>query len=263
MTQLDSILEQLVQDGSWRPEWQEVVARAGVARGGRVFRGVARRGRVFRKKRLIVALAVAAAVLIPLTAVASVNDWWFFRLPDAETPTSAPVVVKTGVWDGHPWQLVAFPSTTDGLCVSMVPGSSPSASSFGAAMGCGPFAGVSRTVQSKASPDMSITFLSGSPGKVLPGYILGPVIEQATTVEIKFGDGTTIRTPTFAGPPPLEHVRFYAVQLHGAALVPTLRAPTRGEPLEWVAGLDGRGRVVACLDPATATDGISPLSACR
>lgn len=250
MTQSHSILEQLVHEGTWRPDWQDVLVRAAVAR----------RRRVMTVRRLIVAVAVAAAVLIPLTAVAAVNDWWFFRMPHSEVPTSAPVVVKTGVWGGHPWQIVAFPSTSDGLCVSMVPGTSASANSFGAAMNCGPFAGVPRTAQNNKSPDMTITFLSGGPTPVLPGYITGPVIEQATVVEIRLGDGRTITTPTFAGPPPLEHIRFYAVQLPGPAQVAPLH---RGAPLAWVAGLDASSRVVACLDPATATAGISPLSACR
>ena len=31
-------------------------------------------------------------------------------------PTSAPQVVKEGEWDGQPWQLIAYPSATHGLC---------------------------------------------------------------------------------------------------------------------------------------------------
>ncbi len=246
-----------------RADWADVVRRAhtlpGARRDGRLGHmfparvGVPRRRRRgLTRRRLIIAVAVAVAVLIPLTAVASVSDWWLFRIPQSQVPTSAPVIVKSGVWDGRAWRLVAFPSTTDGLCLSIVPGTSSSANSFGAAMNCGPFAGVPRTGQTNASPDMTITYLSGGPTTALPAYITGPVIEQATTVEIRLVDGTTIKTPTFAGPPPLDHTRFYAVQIHGS-----------GTPLTWVAGLDASGRIVACLDPSTATDGISPLSACR
>lgn len=253
MTQPESVLEQLVVDATWRPDWQGVLARAGAAPSRRLL----------TRRHMIVAVAVAAAVIIPLAALAAANDWWFFRTPGSPTPTSAPVVVKTGVWDGHPWQLVAYPSETDGLCVSMIPGTGNN-SSYGAAMGCATLKGVPRTAQTKpAAQDMTITYLSGSPTSALPAYIVGPVVEDATTVAIRLSDGTTIRTPTFAGPSPLEHVRFYAVQLAGGHLrSPTTTPPFHAAPLQWIAGLDQSGHVVACLAPATATNGTSPLSAC-
>lgn len=186
MTEPESALEQLVDDVAWRPDWPGVLARAGVVR----------RPRLLTRRRVIVAIAVAAAVIIPLAAVAAANDWWFFRTPGSPTPTSAPVVVKTGVWGGHPWQLVAYPSETDGLCVSMVPGAG-NGSSYGAALGCGPIEGVARTTQTKpGAPDTAISYLSGGPTAVLPAYIVGPVIEDATTVAIRWSDGTTVRTPT-------------------------------------------------------------------
>ena len=243
MTEPESALEQLVDDVAWQPDWPGVLARAGVVR----------RPRLLTRGRVIVVLAVAAAVIIPLAAVAAANDWWFFRTPGSPTPTSAPVVVKTGVWGAHPWQLVAYPSETDGLCVSMVLGTG-SGSSYGAAMGCAPIEGVARTTQTKpGAPDMTITYLSGSATAELPAYIVGPVIEDATTVAIRWSDGTTIRTPTFAAPSPLEHVRFYAAA----------NPPYDISSMEWIAGLDHSGHVVACLAPATATNGISPLSACN
>jgi hypothetical protein len=40
-----------------------------------------------------------------------------------------------------------------------------------------------------------------------------PCVKQATTVAIKFANGETVRTPTFAAPRPLERVRFYATPL--------------------------------------------------
>lgn len=235
-----------------RRPWQGVLARAGAVQ----------RNRLLTHRRVIVAVAVAAAVIIPLAAVSAANDWWFFRTPGSPTPTSAPVVVKTGVWEGHPWQLVAYPSETDGLCVSMIAGTDDS---YGSAIGCGTVEGVPRTAQTKpGAPDMKITFLSGSPTAVLPAYIVGPVIDQATSVAIRFSDGTTIHTPTFSGPSPLQGVRFYAVQLPGSQVRPPRTIPPfHAMPIESVAGLDHSGRVVACLAPATATNGISPLSACR
>ena len=84
----------------------------------RVLRDAARRRRLRRvvtPRRLALLAAVLAAILIPLVAVAASQNWWFLHGggPEAISPV---VVVKEGVWDGHPWQLVAFRSATDGLC---------------------------------------------------------------------------------------------------------------------------------------------------
>jgi hypothetical protein len=210
------------------------------------------------RRAFALAGAVVAVVLVPLAALGAANDWWFLKY-GGPTPTNAPVVVKRGVWDSHPWKLVAYPSSSDGLCMSMIPTRNPD-SSYGAAMGCGPFIGVPRTPDTKATADMSITYLSGSASEVLPAYIAGPVIEQAMTVEIRFSDGTTLRTPTYPAPSPLEHIRFYASPL------PKGKAPdtgaSRDPSMQWVAGVDTHGNVVACLAPLNAKDGISPLSAC-
>jgi hypothetical protein len=253
MTQPESVLEQLVSDGTWRPDWQDVLAHSGVVK----------RRRLVTARRVAIAVAVAAAVSVPLAAVAAANDWWFFRIGAAPTPTSSPVVVKTGVWDGHPWQLVAYASETDGLCVSIVPGTD-SASTSGA-MSCAPIEGVARTAKTKpGAADMKITYMSGSGGAELPKYVVGPVTEEATTVAIRFIDGTTVRTRAIAGPPPLEHVGFYAVQLSGSQVgSPTTRPTFSAAAIKWVAGLDQAGDVVACLVPAAASNGNSPLSACR
>jgi hypothetical protein len=205
------------------------------------------------------AFAALAAVLVPLAAFGAANDWWFLKLGGAPLPTTAPQVVKEGEWNGYPWQLIAYPSATTGLCVSITPKDS-GATGEGGALGCGPFVGVARTPESKASPDMTITFLAGDATEKLPAHIVGPVIEEASVVEVRFGDGDVLRVPTFAGPEPLQRVRFYAAQL------PTdiqLTPRTAATFLRWVAGLDASGNVVACLAPKTAKDGISSVSACR
>jgi hypothetical protein len=253
MTQPDSILEQLVADATWQPDWQGVLATADLVS----------RPRLLTRKRIIVAMIVAAAVIIPLAAVAAANDWWFFRTPGSPAPTSAPVVIKTGVWEGHPWQLVAYPSTTDGLCVSMIPTTRKN-DSYGSAMGCGTIQGLARTAQTRhGARDMKITYLAGFATSVLPAYIVGPVIEQAATVDIRFSDGTTVHMPTFAAPSPLQHVRFYAVQLSDRQLRSSTVPRFHTMPIEWIAGLDRNGHVVACLAPANAPNGVSPPSACH
>lgn len=247
MTLGDELLDQLAPAQGWVPDWPNVLQRAGTRPSTR---------RVTRR-RMVIVLAVLAAALVPLAALAAANNWWFLTLGGGPTPTNAPVVVKEGVWDGHPWQLIAYPSTTDGLCVSVTPKNS---TGEGAAMGCGTFAGIARTPETKVSPDMTITYLSGGASNELPAYIAGPVIENASAVEIRFADGNVMRVPTFAAPEPLSHIRFYATPISATDQSTPTTFPTF---LKWVAGLDANGNVVACLAPLTAKDGISALSDCR
>lgn len=244
----DEVLERLAPAQGWVSDWSDILERAGERRSARLL----------TKRRLIMVVAVLAAVLVPLAAFGSANEWWFLRF-GSPAPTKEPFIVKEGEWDGHAWQLIAYPSTTDGLCFGMTPKGS-NADGEGGAMACAPIAGVARTAQTKASPDMSITYLAGSGTEEGPPYIVGPVIAKASTVEIRFGRGDVLRVPTFAGVEPLQNLRFYAAQLPSG-----LRAnPTAVSTLiKWVAGLDADGNVVACLAPQTAVDGISRLSDCR
>lgn len=221
-----------------------------------------RRFRPFAPRRLVLlSLAALAAVLVPLAAVGVANDWWFLKNGAAPAPTTAPQVVKEGEWNGRPWQLVAYPSATHGLCISIAPKDSATTGE-GGSMLCGPFVGVGRTPESRTSPDMSITVGFGDATEGLPANIRGAVVEPASAVEIRFPDATVLRVPTFAGPEPLQHVRFYAAQLP-AHFHMTPDNATSVFPPSWVAGLDASGNVVACLAPRTAKNGISALSDCR
>ena len=248
MTDTDALLYQLAADGAFRSDWQDVLRRAGEAR-------VARRP--VSRRKLVIALAVAAVAVAPLVAVADSNNWWFFAHGAAPTPRHAPVVVRSGTWNGYGWELVAYPSTTDGLCFGVTPTSTAVTNGRGAALACAPFVGVGRTHRTKQSPDMSITYLDAQ-GSPLPNHIVGPVIERAASVIIRLQNGRTLRTRTFPAPAPLQHVRFFV--LNGTPSTAPRPGPDR---IKWIAGLDADGRVVACLAPATAHDGISPLSACH
>lgn len=245
----DKILDRLAPAHAWVSDWPDVLERAGERRSAGLV----------TKRRLVMVVAILAAVLVPLAAVGAANEWWFLKFGSAPTPTKAPGVVKEGEWDGHPWQLIAYPSGTDGLCFSVTPKRSTGVGE-GGALACGPFAGVARTPETKESPDMTITFLSGSASKELPAYIAGPVIGKASEVEIRLGNGDVLRVPTFAGPEPLQHIRFYATQLPSGLQTTPRRFPTF---LKWVAGLDANGNIVACAAPLTAKNGISSLSDCR
>jgi hypothetical protein len=254
MTLGNEPFDRLAPAYGWTPEWNDVLARAGVTRSAR--RSV--------KRPLLIAVVVLVAVLVPLAAIGAGNHWWFLKF-GGPTPAKAPVVVKEGVWGNRRWQLIAYPSTTDGLCMAMAPSSA--AIPGRGAMACVPFAGVARTPSTKPSPDMTITFLMSGAAAGLPAYIAGPVISTASNVELRFSNGTILRASTFAGAGALSRVRFYATRLP-TDVVKLLRPPTRtGKqhmyPLNWAAGLDAHGNVVACLAPLESTDGISPLSACH
>lgn len=116
------------------------------------------------KRRLIVALALLAAALVPLAALGAASDWWFVQ-DHGPAPVSAPNVVKEGEWSEHPWQLTAYPSGTD-LCFSVTPAGS-NADGSGGATNCAPFAG-RPDPETKGSSKMTITFLSGAAGTELP-----------------------------------------------------------------------------------------------
>jgi hypothetical protein len=232
----DDALDRLAPTAAWLPDWSDVLHRAGQAE---------RRPWFARRRVAVLAVALVAA-MIPLAALAAVKDWWFFRNGGAPTPAAAPVVVETGEWDGHPWELSAYPSTTNGLCLSLTP-----TPAYGAALGCAPIAGAPRSPETQPLPDMSITYLTGSGGATFPAYVVGAVLQGASQVEIRFDGGRTLRVPTVAAPPPLEHVRFFATRAAGA------------NDVRSVAGLDDAGAVIACLVPSTAKEGVSPLSDCR
>jgi hypothetical protein len=219
--------------------------------------------RLVTKRRLVVLVAVLAAVLVSLAAFGATNDWWFLESGSSPTPSQAPNVVMQGQWNGHPWQLAAWrseshPVEPDGLCFSVTPRGFPAEGEGGNTSCVGAFAGIEPTPETKTSSEMTITFLGGTASEQLPAYIAGPVISEATAVEVRFGDGDVLRVPTFAAPEPLQRIRFYATP--PASVQPTLNDPTW---LKSVAGLDAKGNVVACLAPLTATNGSSPLSDCR
>jgi hypothetical protein len=246
MTFDGEVLNRLVPALSWEPDWSDVLGRAGELERRRPWQ---LRG----KRRLILVFTVLAVLLlIPLIALGAASWWWFFKYGQAPTPVSPPVVVKEGSWDGQPWELVAYRSTTEDLCYSVTPAGSE-VSGAGAAMACGPFAGIVGTNETKATPDMTISALVSSGGQ-LPVNIAGPVVDSASQVEITFSNGQVLRVPTFAAPTSIGSVRFYAAPLP-EGVSPSLPRS--------VAGLDDDGNVVACLVLAAADNGISPLSACE
>ncbi len=197
-------------------------------------------------------------MLIPVSAVAVVNEWWFFQF-GAPAPVTDVVVVKSGTWNGTRWELVAYRSGTDGICFSMVPAASAETTAAGGAMSCDQIEGVPRTPESKPYTPHAISYLLSGPDGELPAYIAGPVTGRADEVAIYFANGVVLQTPTFEAPSSLGPIRFYAAQLPDA--VARLTVPLDYPWIEELVGLDGDGRIVACLTFPLPEAGM-PLSAC-
>ena len=233
------VLDRLAPVQPFVADWGDVIRRAGGPGVRRLPRGATR-----ARARWLVAVALTAAILVPIGALAASRDWWFFAAR-APAPNSTPVVVKSGVWDGKGWELVAYRSTSGKLCFSMNPAGSARTNGAGAALSCGGFEPAAKPDAAEHGPQ-GITFLTGS-GPQLAPYVVGPVVEDAAKVVISLADGSMIRTPTFEAPASLGVVRFYAAPLPATASV-----RSGHWAVERVAGLDRHGSVVACLAPSTS-----------
>jgi hypothetical protein len=251
-----------------RGDWVAVVRDTGLAGGANRHTQMAlqRRRRRIPSARLLFAAAAIVAIAAPLAAVATAQnwwprDWWFFRAGGAPTPVTDVNVVKTGTWDGTAWQLVAYGSSTDGICFGISPADTARASGGGGALACGRIDGVPRTPESKPSTPVAMTYMASSSER-LPAHIVGPVIETAEEVEVHLADGQVLRAATFEAPDELGSIRFYVARL------PDMETPRTGgygpprSPIRKLIGFDKNGQIVACLTVPMPEEGV-PLSACR
>lgn len=258
MTTVDELLNEIAPTHGWSESWSDVLRRVDDQDPPRL---QVRRSRIPRRRLLLAALVAVTVVAVPLVAVAASNDWWFLSHPDPlSAPSKTPVVVKEGQWDGRGWDLIAYPNTQNGLCWGITPTATRDTGT-GGALGCGSVVGFPSNGR---NPAMPITFISGGASPELPAYVAGPVVATAAKVVIHFATAT-VATETFAAPPELGDLRFYATQV--PAGIDPARPPTPGQPVTspilWLAGYDSDGRIVACLNPRTAKDGISPVTACQ
>lgn len=209
------------------------------------------RSRKWLTRRPIAVIAIAVlAIATPLLAAGS-QDWWFLRAPLPD-PITDVKVVKTGEWDGKPWQLVAYRSTGNEICYGMLPRSTSGTTGDGegGALACIRIAGVPQESDSEEAR-LGVLYLSG-PSPALPAYVAGPIVDSADAVEIHLVGGEIIRTPTFDAPDELGSIRFYAAQL--------AETDSSGGQVQKLVGIDHDGVVVACR--ALPFPAGTPLSAC-
>jgi hypothetical protein len=258
MTTVDELLNEIAPAHGWSESWPDVLRRADEQ--VRV-RPQNRPSTLPRRRLLLAALVAVIVIAAPLVAVAASNDWWFLNHPDPlSVPATSPLIVKEGQWDGKGWDLIAYPNRQNGLCWGITPTATRDTGT-GGALGCGSIVGFPSNGR---NPAMSITFVSGGASPELPAYVAGPVVATAAKVVIHFATAT-VTAETFAAPKELGDLRFYAAQVPDN--INPARPPTPGQPLaspiSWLAGYDKGGMIVACLNPTTAKDGISPPTVCQ
>jgi hypothetical protein len=236
------VLDRLAPLHEFVPDWDDVLARAGLRYGP---------PRAKTRRRLVMVAALLAATIVPLAAIAESHDWWFFS-SGAPAPATDVYVVRTGEWDGQRWELVAYRTVNDGLCFSMA----PAGSNGRGAMNCDRILGVTRD-WSQDTPH-AITYLSSGATKDLPAYIVGAVTEEAETVAVYFLDGEVLRTETLAAPRSLGTIRFYAAQLPRGLLPFALGSGF----VDKLVGFND-GRIVACLNLPLPPAEAAPRSPCR
>lgn len=205
-----------------------------------------------RRRVAVIAIAVAAIVM-PLIAAAS-QDWWFLKPGLLPEPITDVKVVRTGEWDGKPWQLVAYRSASE-ICYGLTPADADG-DGEGGSLSCGPLRGVPPQNDSEGARILGVMYLSGASAS-LPAYVAGPVVDSADEVEIHLGSGEVIRTPTFDAPGELGSIRFYAEPL------PETGAPGSASAVEIqkLVAKDRDGEVVACLALPMRRTG-NPLATC-
>jgi hypothetical protein len=262
MTSASEALERLSPESlptsAWQPDWRDVLARAGAEA---LVRGSAGRRRL-RWRHVMLIAATVTAVVVPLVALAE-NDWWFLKLKGIPRPVSTPVVVAEGSWSGHPWQLVAYQSYTEGTCWTLtfndVPRSGWGGVRCGSTVGVGPlngaFAGTIPTIAYA---------MGGSFDGSFPSWIAGPVVRSAATVVIRWRNGAVVQTSTVSAKSLGEIGWFRPVNFYAVPLPDNVVQPSGWADLpQSLTGLDARGRVVACLVVFADHHGWSPLSECE
>lgn len=266
LTSLSALLDELSPDvPAAGPGWEDVLTRADVLAAAATNGSPpapTRMGSLARRpwtgtKRLLVAAAVLAAILIPLGALATVNGWW----SGTPRPLNKPVVVTRGSWEGHPWNLAAYVSAAR-ICWSINFEDSPRG---GTALGggCGSIVGIRPPGAGLAIP--TVDWRAGATSiRSYPKWIAGPVVETARLVVIHFRNGTELRVPA-TGAVQWKNVgwyrpvRFFAAQL--PAEINFIHVP---ESLDSITGLDAQGNIVACYVFAyvSPSGGGPPLAAC-
>ncbi len=205
---LDALLPRGVADGEW----------------GRLVRDA--RG---RRRRLAVAVVTVALLgLVPLTAIAADNGWWFFGTPlAAPAPLGDVVTVESGHSNGVPWAMTAYQTTNQEVCVSIVPNPPTGQPTAGSAtmLGCSAVRG-SPGAQNAAATAVGLvsTAFKGADGTV-DEIVGGPAAADVARVVVVTGSGPETTADTIPAPAQLGlPIRFFLAELPSESEVQSVRA---------------------------------------
>lgn len=206
-------LDEFLPRGQHNPDWAVVLRDA---RGGR--------GRIVlphspRRRLAILATGAAIALLIPLTAVAVGEQWWFFSSPiTAPSPVGDVVVVNSGILNGTPWVLTAYRTSSQGLCVAFAPNASDSGpenttNPSSSVLSCGASViGLPQANPASAGSHEVAFVESVSSGGELIG---GPTAADVAQVEIVRASGPPLVINTMPAPAALDvSARFFVAGLN-------------------------------------------------
>jgi hypothetical protein len=263
-------------------DWHQVLSRAGIRD--------RQRRTLTRPRTLLLVAVIVIGILIPLGTLGATNDWWFTRFPiigetatvsttTTSTPSGttisprgqgpvapavAPVAMKSGVWDGHGWELDAFVGAGGDLCFGIAPSATAHGNGEGAALSCARIYGVPQAPGAAQTPlPLDITYLMNGRSPDLPPYIAGPIVGSAQSVLVYFSDGEILRTETFGAPGNFGSIRFYAAPVPDAVASRYLKPPPgTGFAFSKIVGRDEKGNIVACFRTPMMEGGVPP-SACR
>lgn len=247
---LAGALDQILPPSGDRGDWERVLAEARP-----------RRWRPSGRTRLALALAaLTLAAVIPLTAVAASDGWWFFGNATSSTLPSAVggvVVVESGNWQGVPWALTAYRTASSGICIAFTPNpptgsesgtsaQTPSSAASTPLIGCGAdVRGIPNL--GNAGPMHEFAFFtstsSASDGAKF-NAVAGPAAADVASVEIDRSNGPPIVAQTLAAPDQLGiPIRFFVAQL------------PLGDTVQALVARDSGGKTLATI---TATQAPTP-----
>ncbi len=177
-------------------------------------------GRRASRRGLLIAIAVTAAMIVigSSLAISAGKNWYF--IGGGGPNASDVVVVTTGTWDGHDWNLAAYRNQDGEVCFAVTRGSSPTEFGPQGSAGCSRFTSggaVGKLVFPTLKNEITGLWMTGqfNPDAVgLGAYFAGAVIDKATSVRIKLANGSTIETETIAAPTALDlPIRFFVTAL--------------------------------------------------
>lgn len=186
--------------------WESILEEAGVHQTGPI------------RQRLLSVLALAAIAAAVIVGVAAAVDGRWFLRPNTPKPTTAVDSVTGGTVSDTQWQLKAFISDSEGLCVVIDTGDN-GGESCGLSVKGGPL--------SKSGG--STNDLVGYAAAGLPGtgsaVIAGPAAANVDHVTVVLNTGRAFDAPTVPAPAAMHStIRFYAVAVPNDKYATSIRA---------------------------------------